>query len=242
MAASRVQILVVDDVRPERDAMCRALEAAGYATECVVSADEGRRYVGRYGPPDLLLLALRPQSRDAEVALCREIHAAADVPLIALTGEGFHHDTALMEACFDDFITAPADPAEIVSRVRRCLRRWASPRAESADSANNGQTADEQGVEIDGRTVYLTEREAGLLRLLMRYPDRALSREFLMQQVWANATVNDGALRVTVHRLRRKVAKVLGRPAQIVSLRGRGYMYATLPLPVKKHVAKHSVA
>ena len=82
---------------------------------------------------------------------------------------------------------------------------------------------------IDGHAVLLTDREALLMRLLMRYPDRVLSQEYLLQQVWADEPVAEGTLRVTIHRLRRKIEQALGRPPHILSVRGRGYVYTARP-------------
>ena len=228
MRAVEARILVVDDDGPERQAMCRALEQAGYAVACVVPAVEGRQHVGRYGPPDLVLLAVREPSRETEVALCRAIHAAGDVPIIALAAEALQERLGvLLEECIDDFITTPAAAGEIVLRVRRCLRQTRRP-VWAADSALNGSAA-AQIVAIDGQDVLLTDREATLVRLLMRHPDRVLSQKYLLQQVWADGPVSEGTLRVTLHRLRRKIEHALGRPAHILSVRGRGYVYASRP-------------
>ena len=225
MRAAEARILVIDDHGPARDEMCRALEQAGYEVICVVTAAEGRQHVGRYGPPDLVLLAARESSWQAELGLCREIHAGDDVPVIALAAEVLHDRAAmLLEDCVDDFIALPADTAEIVARVRRCLRR---PHRSSPMAAEPGPG--EQAVEVDGQFVTLTDREAALVRLLLRHRDRVLSQEYLLQQVWGDGPVNEGTLRVTIHRLRRKIEHVLGRPAHILSVRGRGYVYSTLP-------------
>ena len=94
---------------------------------------------------------------------------------------------------------------------------------------------------IDGQDVWLTDREAVLARLLMRHPDRVLSQEYLLQQVWADGPVAEGTLRVTIHRLRRKIEQTLGRPAHILSVRGRGYVYATRATP-NVDTAPHSLA
>jgi DNA-binding response OmpR family regulator len=228
---AEARILLVDDDGPQRDAMCRALEQAGYEVACLVSAAEGQQHIRRYGAPDLLLLAVREVSRPTEVALCREIHAVEDVPVIALATEALQERVAvLLEECLDDFIITPAATGEIVARVRRCLRqfhRTAWPAGAGAASSAGG----EQLVTIDGHDVLLTDREALLVRLLLRYPDRVLSQQYLLQQVWADGPVGEGTLRVTIHRLRRKIEKALGRPAHILSVRGRGYVYATRPAP-----------
>ena len=226
MRAAEARILVIDDHSTERDAMCAALEEAGYEVVCVVTAAEGRQHVGRYGPPDLVLLAARETTWQAELGLCREIHLGDDVPVIALAAEVLHERAAmLLEDCVDDFIAMPADTAEVVARVRRCLRRPHRGSPRPAEEPGSG----EQLVEVDGQFVTLTDREALLVRLLLRHRDRVLSQEYLLQQVWADGPVNEGTLRVTIHRLRRKIEQALGRPAHILSVRGRGYVYSTLP-------------
>ncbi len=233
MRAAEARILLVDDDGPQREVTCRALEQAGYEVTCVVSAAEGRQHVRRYGAPDLVLLAVRELTRQTEIALCRDIHAAEDVPVIALAAEVLQERVAvLLEECVDDFITTPATTSEIVGRVRRCLRQPHRAAWPSADGvAGSGAGGSEQRVTIDGQDVWLTDREAVLVRLLMRHPDRVLSQEYLLQQVWADGPVAEGTLRVTIHRLRRKIEQALGRPAHILSVRGRGYVYASRATP-----------
>ncbi len=238
MKMAEARILVIDDHGSERDAMCLALENAGYEVICVVTAADGRRHVGRYGAPDLVLLAARETSWQAELALCRDIHADDDTPVIALAAELMHDQAAMLEDCVDDFIALPADTAEIVSRVRRCLRRPRASSSRPGDEPGSG----EQLVEVDGQFIPLTDREAYLVRLLLRHPNRVLSQEYLLQQVWADGPVNEGTLRVTIHRLRRKMEHALGRPAHILSVRGRGYVYSTLPTMTADATQPASVA
>ena len=242
MRAAEARILLVDDDGPQREATCRALEQAGYEVACVVSAAEGRQHVRRYGAPDLVLLAVRELTRQTEIALCRDIHAAEEVPVIALAAEVLQERVAvLLEECVDDFITTPATTSEIVARVRRCLRQPHREAWPAADGLAGSGTGSEQLVTIDGQDVWLTDREAVLARLLMRHPDRVLSQEYLLQQVWADGPVAEGTLRVTIHRLRRKIEQTLGRPAHILSVRGRGYVYATRATP-NVDTATHSLA
>ncbi len=239
MSVPQARILVIDDHGPARDAMCRALEQADFEVICVVTAAEGRRHIGQYGPPDLVLMAARETSWQGEVALCRDIHRDDAVPVIALAAEVLHDQAAiLLEDCVDDFIALPADTAEIVTRVRRCLRRPHRSYAQPVNAPAPG----EQTVEVDGQFINLTDREAMLVHLLLRYPNRVLSQEYLLQQVWADGPVNEGTLRVTIHRLRRKIEQVLGRPAHILSVRGRGYVYSTLPTVASDATQPASVA
>ena len=194
MRAREARLLLVDDDGPHREATCRALERAGYEVACVVSAAEGRQHVERYGAPDLVLLAVRELSRQTEIALCRDIHAVEDVPVIALAAEAMQERAAvLLEACVDDFITTPATTGEIVARVRRCLRqpyRASWPAADGTARSNAG--SGEQRVVIDGHAVLLTDREALLLvggeapkpGSRICYPVNPSRREDIPAQYW----------------------------------------------------------
>ena len=75
----------------------------------------------------------------------------------------------------------------------------------------------------DALPLELSQRESELLRLLMSRVDRVVSKEELRTQVFANTDeqVQADAVEVVVHRLRKKL---VGTNAEIVTLRGVGYL------------------
>ena len=76
----------------------------------------------------------------------------------------------------------------------------------------------------DGDFALGTASEAELLRLLMSRVDRVVSKEELRTQVFADTgdqQVQADAVEVVVHRLRKKL---VGTNAEIVTLRGVGYL------------------
>lgn len=74
-------------------------------------------------------------------------------------------------------------------------------------------------VSVDGREVELTRREFDLLTALLREPDRAHTRDALLDLVWGSSFVSTKTVDVHIAALRRK----LGDALQVKALRGVGY-------------------
>jgi len=233
MKGDEIRILIADADQPEREALCRALEDNGFLVTCVASTAEGLRSVERLGLPHLMIVAPRINGADEGMNLCREIHLSADVPVIAIAHEPLHDQAAyLIEECADDVVLLPASPDEIVTRVRRLLRRLSD--FSYRNVAASQQIAPgvrlnrlERSVDVGGRAMTLTDREAALLDLLMRHEKRILSGDFLLGQIWPGERVGRGTLRVTIHRLRQKIEPLPDEPRHILSVRGHGYTFCS---------------
>jgi two-component system response regulator TctD len=81
---------------------------------------------------------------------------------------------------------------------------------------------DSGGACLNGKPMDLAPRELSLLRALLARPGRAVSRERLIELVFpGKAEVQADAIEVVAYRLRRKLS---GTDAQLVTLRGLGYL------------------
>ena len=84
------------------------------------------------------------------------------------------------------------------------------------------ETKDKNTTTVDGNAVNLTRTEIALLRLLLSNRGKVLSRQQLMDTVWAGVIVTDRTVNVNITRLRKK----LGSYSQnIVSRTGFGYVF-----------------
>ena len=81
---------------------------------------------------------------------------------------------------------------------------------------------DKKTATVDGVAVNLTPTEFSLLHLLLVNRGKVLSRQQLMDRVWAGVVVTDRTVNVNITRLRKKI----GPYAQnIVSRTGFGYVF-----------------
>lgn len=162
-----------------------------------------------------------PDPPRAQVRLARGI--AARRPLIILSDRD-HVAERLMafEAGADDAVGWTDDPAEVVARVARLLRRNGSGLGRLDCDELRIDLIDRR-VERAGQLIHLPLREFDLLANLARVPDRPVSRAALLKAVW-RIDFDPGTNRVAVHmsRLRGRVDRGFAWP-MLHTVKGHGY-------------------
>jgi CheY-like chemotaxis protein len=117
------KILIVEDDPAVRDILKIALEREGMTVEAVGNGEKALKSFRSAGALDLVILDIMLPDVDG-ITLCQEFRRDSDVPIVMLTArEGERNVVVGLEVGADDYVTKPASPAEIVSRVRAQLRR-----------------------------------------------------------------------------------------------------------------------
>jgi two-component system response regulator ResD len=218
--ASAVRVLVVDDERSLRRLLRLYLEKEGYD---VVEADDGLDALSllRRGGIDVALVdVMLPELDGFEVV--RRIRTESGMPIILITARGEEAQRiAGLELGADDYVVKPFSAPEVIARVRAQLRRARGHLGAQAPLRIGSLELDDEArrVTVDGQEVKLTLREFDLLAALLRDPDRAHTREALLEQVWGSTYLQPKTVDVHIAGLRRK----LGDALTISSLRGVGY-------------------
>jgi DNA-binding response OmpR family regulator len=217
------RILLVEDDQVIGDAVVYALEQERFRVQVLTRAGAVLAAV-RADVPELVLLDLMlPDGSGVDV--CRELRAESAVPIIMLTARSTELDRVLgLEVGADDYIVKPFSVAELVSRVRALLRRRELDRVGPSRVLSVGNLRVDllrQDVSIDGRTVSLTPAEMRLLSTLAGDPDRAFTRDELMEALW-DAAIPGASRACDTHvlNLRRKLD---GSGVSIETVRGFGY-------------------
>ena len=124
-----------------------------------------------------------------------------------------------------DFVVIPANPNELVTRVKRVLRQTVS--VEDNETMRIGGLVinpTTYEVALNGKRVNLRFKEYELLRFLMGNQGRVWSRQQLLSKVWGYEYYG-GARTVDVHirRLRAKLGEE--RASWITTVRSVGYRF-----------------
>jgi DNA-binding response OmpR family regulator len=215
-----MRVLVVEDEAVLADAIARGLRRDGMAVD--VALDGGgaldRIGVNRY---DVVVL-----DRDLPAVhgdkVCQTVVTEREPPrVIMLTASAAVDDRVEgLSMGADDYLPKPFAFAELVARVRALSRR-SQPSVPPVLSAR-GITVDpaRRVASRDGRFLRLTNKELGVLEVLLASEGRVVSAEELLERVWdEHADPFTNSVRVTMMRLRKK----LGRPPVIETLAGAGY-------------------
>ncbi len=222
------RILLIDDDELLRRSLAFSLAQAGFNVHTAASAEEGLAMAARERP-DLVLLDIGLPGMDGLEAL-RRFREVLGLPVIFLTARRRELDQVVgLELGADDYVTKPFDTDVLIARIRTVLRRvrsssmaFAPPSPLVVGDLIIDPAA--RTVTVAGRPVSLTPKEFDLLYTLALAPNRVLSTETLLTQVWgAEYTGQTETLYVHIRWLREKIEEDPEHPQRIVTVRGVGY-------------------
>ena len=221
------KILIVEDEANIRELLRLYLEREGYT---VLEAENGVEGIKKWksDKPDMLLLDAMMPVMDGW-AVCREIRAESDVPIIMLTAKGETADRVSgLEMGADDYIVKPLEMPEVIARVRAVFRRMAPDDAPEKLSFDN-LVIDKQAYDlvIKGKRVDAPPKEIELLYFLASSPNRVFTRAQLLDDVWGFDYFGDTrTVDVHVKRLREKLEGVSDK-WELKTVWGVGYKFET---------------
>jgi DNA-binding response OmpR family regulator len=228
----KATILIVDDEPDVRDVLEEYFAAHGYAAVGAESASVARTMAAER-PIDLALIDIHMPGEDG-LSLARHLRERyAKTAIVMLTSAATVVDRIVgLEMGADDYVPKPFDPRELVARVKSVLRRTSSAgRAEIGDErVRIGRcvldVAAHRLIDEKGGDVAMSPLEFDLLKALAEHPNRALSRERILnltqQRDWDPF---DRSVDLRVMRLRKKVEPDPERPRYIRTIRNEGYIF-----------------
>jgi len=226
------QILVVDDDPNIRQLLLDYLGSMGYGAQAAKSGAQMKQIINS-SRIDLVVLDLMLDGEDG-LDLTRELRRNSTVPIVMLSARGGLLDRVLgLEMGADDYLPKPFDPRELVAKIKVVLRRSrAMPNARPADSIAGitfaGWRLDtrmKQMLSPEGVVITLGGSDYRTLRTLLDHPNRPLSRDHLLDEVFGkNHTPLDRSIDVCISRLRQHLKDTARGAALIRTVRNEGYM------------------
>ncbi|MEA2465707.1 MAG: hypothetical protein QOJ98_3454, partial [Acidobacteriota bacterium] len=179
-------------------------------------------------PPDAVLLDLVLPDGDG-LAACKRIRERHRMPIVILSTKRQLEDrVAGLDTGADDYIVKPFEPLEMVARIKAQLRRAQELSRDGADTILRvGRLTVDSALQdalIDGKRAGLTQKEFQLIHLLATRAGKAVSRDFLIEQLWSEDELgSDKNVAVYIRRIRQKIERDPDAPEILLTVRGFGY-------------------
>jgi DNA-binding response OmpR family regulator len=222
------KILLVEDDQNLGASLAKYIRGEGYDVTLCESLAAARKE----SPEHFHLIVLDWMLPDGQgIDYLRELRAAKmSVPIMMLTARSELIDKVIgLESGADDYLTKPFEPRELVARIRVQLRHHSQipdQRTEPEQIEVDELSLDlaRREVHFEGRKIDFTKMEFDFLKLLAESPNRAFSREEILNKVWgyenypSTRTVDTHVLQI-----RQKL-----RDDLIETVRGIGYRLRSL--------------
>ena len=208
MQNENIEIIVIEDEEDILELIEYHLSKEGYSVTGFLSTENVEQFLEEETPALMLVDRNLPGMEGAAfVAKLREI--GYDIPVIFLTAKAQEFELEEgFDAGADDYMCKPFSPKELTLRVKALLKRSGALQKQ-ARMKHKLLTIDfnKKDLFIDGKSVSLTNLEFNLLHTFMQNIDKALTRDFLRDEVWGTdgEGVNDNAVNVAINRLKNKI-------------------------------------
>ena len=220
-------ILVVDDDPHIVRALAITLKGQGYV---VVTANDGESALraAAQRPISVMILDLGLPDMDGN-AVISAVREWSSLPILVLSARhGSNDKVEALDAGADDYITKPFGLDELLARLRALLRRINEPNQEITTVETSSFTVDlaKRQITKSGQDVRMTPTEWNILDILLRNPDKLITQQQLLTEVWGPAYSKEANyLRVFMAQLRRKLENEPGSPRHLITEPGMGYRF-----------------
>ena len=220
-----MRILVVEDDPLLADGLQAGLRQAGFDVDLALDGVAANLALGTHDYAVVVLDLGLPRLGGLDVL--KKLRAGGSaVPVLILTARDRVEDRIKgLDSGADDYVVKPVDLGELAARLRALVRRSKGEAAPVLQVGALRLDPAARQVTFRGERVELQAREFAMLHELMLNAGRVLSREQLVERLYAwGEEIESNAIEVHVHHLRRKLA-----PEVIRTVRGVGYLMPRQP-------------
>jgi len=214
-----MRILYVEDEKYLAEAVIHLLKKEKINVDWVSDGEEGLDLALKHDYDVMVLDIMLPSLSGLEI-LQTVRSRGVKTPVIMLSALNEVEDKIRgLEYGADDYLAKPFKTAELVARLRALVRRPALADTKILKFAD-------LELDLTNRTLNgaeLTDKEAGIIEMLMKTPGSAITKEQILAHVWGNgAELEENYVEVYISYLRKKL-KDLKTKTGIKTIRNLGY-------------------
>jgi len=199
------KIFIADDEKNIRDLLGKFLEDAGHEVRLFENGDSLLTELDN-SVPDIVVLDVMMPGIDGFTACSRIRKAYPDITILLLTARDTDADfmTGFMAGC-DDYLTKPFSPLKLTLKVNAILSKLGKNEKNTDEMAFGDLSLDASSFScrVLDSEIKLTKTEFQVLSLLLSTPEKAVSRDKLLSDIWGYSEVETRVTDDTMKRLRR---------------------------------------
>ncbi len=225
-----MRVLVIEDDEKIQAFISKGLRQDGHTVDTASTGPEGRTFweASRY---DAVVLDIMLPELNG-IALLKQMRKKGDqTPVLVLSAKVDVNDRVSgLESGADDYMIKPFSFSELSARLNAITRRTQTP----APKGKNATTLILCDVNVDllrrtvvrgDKKIELQPREFALLELLMRNPNRPLTKTLILERIWDYSfDPQTNIVDVLICRLRNKLDAGFSKKL-IQTMRGVGYVF-----------------
>ncbi|MCA9911951.1 MAG: response regulator transcription factor [Anaerolineae bacterium] len=218
-----MRILVVEDEIRMAKLIKQGLEEDQYAVDMIHNGAEVFDWVHTASYDLIVLDIMLPGMNGMDV--CRKLRAEGlSMPVLMLTARDSLTDKVTgLDSGADDYLVKPFAMEELTARLRALLRRDSSNKTVILSVGDLSLDTTTKQARRENVLIDLSAKEYMLLETLMRHPNQILSRDQIIDHVWAMEFESGSKLiEVYIHALRKKIDADFDQK-YIHTIRGLGY-------------------
>ena len=223
---SNGNILVVDDDVKIASMLKRSLAYEGYDVTFTHNGEDAL-IAFMENTFDLVILDIMlPGLAGWEV--CREIRRQSNIPILMLTAKDEIEDRVKgLDLGADDYVVKPFSLEELLARIRAHLRRKTPFNVNETTTLSFADILldlESRECKRDNHLIALKGKEVELLELFLLHPNKVLSKEQILTQIWGyDYEGESNVIEVYIASLRAKL-EAFGGKRVIATVRGLGYI------------------
>jgi DNA-binding response OmpR family regulator len=223
---STKRALIIDDDPDSVDLIKLIMRNAGMDVFGAFDGYEALKKCAALHPNIILLDLMMPGLNGWETY--ESLRKMTDAPVIVVSAITKKEEVVRgLQLGFDDYVTKPFFPPELVARVKTVLRRAGESKPVSVQVFPEiGLSIDSEShdVTLNGQTIPLTSREFSVLETLARKAPRMVRYEEIAAEIWnGDGSKIRNRIKYLVYLLRQKLEKDPNHPRIILNREGLGY-------------------
>jgi len=222
-----MKLLLVEDNQELAKSLVQLLSQSSYLVEHAKSGEEASSLLSTQ-TYDLVLLDLNLPDIKGQHLLKRIRSKNMDLPVLIISAQNDSKTIVEnLDLGADDYITKPFQIDELEARMRTLIRRVNGKKSPVIACGDLTYDTNSKIFKNREQVIDLTPKEHAVLEMMILKLGKTISKQDFINSLYSiNDFVSPSALEIYTLRIRKKIT---GSGAQIITLRGLGYMLSFVP-------------